>query len=97
MVGVKFCLVCKRGSLKVWESVCNYCWKKLEEHDKCWMCKGVGTIAEKRFNGEVSEVLPCPKCSGTGFVGKWREQMITLNAFREELRACGIDLFDSPW
>lgn len=97
MVGPKFCLFCKRGNLKTWESACHYCWNQLKEHDVCWLCKGTGTTIDRRINGHVTEIIKCQKCNGTGYVGKWREQAMTVNTFREILRSCGIDLFDAPW
>jgi len=94
--GQKFCLLCKRGHLQSWESLCSYCWKKVEEHDLCWICKGTGTVAEK-IGDVVSEIIKCPNCGGTGYKGKWREGVKFLNSFREILLSCGIDLFDAPW
>jgi len=88
--------MCKRGNLQSWESACSHCWQKATEHDLCWACNGSGLVPQ-RIDNHVSEITKCPNCNGTGYKGKWRQQLMTLNTIREELRACGIDLFDNPW
>lgn len=84
--------MCKQRVIASWESVCSNCWAKLEEHDVCPMCLGHGSIPETNTNGGFTLIRECPECDGSGYTGKWRQQMILLNHCREFLRDCGVDL-----
>ena len=77
-----------------WESACEDCWRAIVEHDLCPMCHGNKTIPTTQQNGDFTYEYKCPNCNGTGWVGNWRECMITLNHVRETLRDCGIDLLE---